>query len=136
MAQPAETALTQEREDGGQSCALEHVRVGDLVYVLPSYAEYASKAAQMETIQFLLLGSVCCPSLSPALTLWKIQPDIHKQERLLLAALIYMFSSNKYDRSILPLVLWYSDVTACCWRKPSLVAQVYSGSANKNIVVS
>ena len=48
MAQPAETALTQER-------ALKHVRVGNLV--LLSYAEYASEAAQMETIQSLLLAA-------------------------------------------------------------------------------
>ena len=59
MAQPVETALTQEREDGGKSGALKHVRVGDLV--LPSYV---SEAAQMETIQSLLLCSVCCPSFT------------------------------------------------------------------------
>ena len=46
----------------GQTVALKQVRVGDLV--LPSYAEYASEAAEMETIQSLLLVNVCCPSFT------------------------------------------------------------------------
>ena len=63
LAQPAaEMALTHKREDGGQSGALKHVRVGNLVLSL--YAEYASEAAQVETIQSLLLGSVYCPSFT------------------------------------------------------------------------
>ena len=62
MAQPAETALTQEREDGGQSGALKDARVEELV--LSSCAEHAYEAAQMATIQSLLLGSVCCPSFT------------------------------------------------------------------------
>ena len=46
----------------GQTGALKYVCAGDLV--LPSYAEYASEAAQMETIQSFLLPSVCCPSFT------------------------------------------------------------------------
>ena len=40
----------------------KHVHVWDLV--LPLYAEYASEAVQMKTIQSLLLGSICCPSFT------------------------------------------------------------------------
>ena len=50
MAQPAEMG-----KDGGQSGALNQVRVSDLVQ--PSFTEYASETAQMETVQSLLLGN-------------------------------------------------------------------------------
>ena len=62
VVQSAETALTQQREDGGQSVPLKNLCVWDLV--LPPYADYASEAAQMETIQSLLLGSASCPSFT------------------------------------------------------------------------
>ena len=59
MAQPAETALTQEREDGRQFVALKHIRVGDLICYWVCVWGSADG-----TIQSLLLSNVCYPNFT------------------------------------------------------------------------
>ena len=62
MADPLQPALSEQREHGGKTSALEDLGIRHLV--TPMDADDAAQEAHVEAVQFTLLFGVCCPCLT------------------------------------------------------------------------
>ena len=58
VTKPSESALSEECVHGGKTCDLEDLYVCN--FVSPVDTEDATKTAQVEAVQFVLLSGVCC----------------------------------------------------------------------------
>ena len=62
VTEPSQPALSEQREHGGKTSALEDLGIGHLVTSMN--AGDAAQAAHVEAVQFALLFEVCCPCLA------------------------------------------------------------------------